>query len=170
MIDLVLTFLKEFIKEKQPTGKVIDIGGRDVETGNPKSIFTDAGMEYTSLDLIKGNNVDIVMDAEDIQKNMEPEQYDVVCCLETLEHVKRPWIIIENCRYLLKKGGWLVLTAPGINHQKHEWPGDYYRYFESTFRYVFFLGLDNIYTWEAHWGDTASELKPDAVLGYAQKV
>lgn len=168
MIDVVIDFIKKFINEKKPTGKVIDIGGRDVN-GSPKDYFVKAGMEYTCLDLIKGKNVDIVMNADDIPSKLKSETYDVVCCLETLEHVKKPWIIIENCKYLLKKGGWLILTAPSINHPKHEWPGDYYRYFETTFREVFFEGYENITTWEGYWGETGSEIKPDAVLGYGRK-
>lgn len=168
MISVVIDFIDKFIQEKKPTGKVIDIGGRDVN-GSPKQLFINQGLSYDCLDLASGQNVNIVMNAEDIKAKLAPESYDVVCCLETLEHVKKPWVIVDNCKYLLKKGGWLIITVPSINHPKHEWPGDYYRYFETTLREVFFEGYEGVVTWEGVWGETASEIKPDAVLGYGRK-
>lgn len=39
------------------------------------------------------------------------EQFDVVCCLEMLEHVPDPKAIIDACLNTLKPGGWLFLST-----------------------------------------------------------
>jgi 2-polyprenyl-6-hydroxyphenyl methylase/3-demethylubiquinone-9 3-methyltransferase len=39
------------------------------------------------------------------------QQYDVVCCLEMLEHVPDPAAIIADCLQALKPGGWLFLST-----------------------------------------------------------
>ncbi len=39
------------------------------------------------------------------------EQFDVVCCLEMLEHVPNPKNIIRDCLKALKPGGWLFLST-----------------------------------------------------------
>ncbi|MCC5792990.1 MAG: bifunctional 2-polyprenyl-6-hydroxyphenol methylase/3-demethylubiquinol 3-O-methyltransferase UbiG [Legionellaceae bacterium] len=39
------------------------------------------------------------------------EPFDVICCMEMLEHVAEPKLIIEHCARLLKDGGWLFLST-----------------------------------------------------------
>ena len=39
------------------------------------------------------------------------EEFDVVCCLEMLEHVPDPKAIIAACLKALKPGGWLFLST-----------------------------------------------------------
>ena len=111
-----------------------------------------------------------LLDAYDIKKKLEPDTYDVVMCTEVLEHIAKPWIIVENMRWVLKPGGWLIITVPSLNHGRHDWPGDYYRFFETVLSEVFFEGMDNIYTLTVKFPLVGgSDLKPDAIFGYAQK-
>ncbi len=48
--------------------------------------------------------------AEDKAK-ASPEQFDIVCCMEMLEHVPDPISIIQACADLLKPGGSLFLST-----------------------------------------------------------
>jgi len=44
-----------------------------------------------------------------------PEQFDVLTCMEMLEHVPNPEIIIENCAKLLKPGGMAFFSTLNRN-------------------------------------------------------
>ncbi|MDM7321827.1 MAG: bifunctional 2-polyprenyl-6-hydroxyphenol methylase/3-demethylubiquinol 3-O-methyltransferase UbiG [Gammaproteobacteria bacterium] len=41
----------------------------------------------------------------------EPEGFDVVTCMEMLEHVPDPAAIVQACAALVKPGGWLILST-----------------------------------------------------------
>lgn len=41
----------------------------------------------------------------------QPEQYDLVTCLEMLEHVPNPAAVVEACALLLKPGGYIVFST-----------------------------------------------------------
>ncbi len=47
----------------------------------------------------------------------QPEQYDVITCMELLEHVPDPLSIITACAKLLKPGGQLFLSTINRNHK-----------------------------------------------------
>lgn len=77
-----------------------------------------AGAHVTGIDLapqsieiaklhLHESNLSINYKCVDVQDiaNEYPEQFDVVTCMEMLEHVPQPEVIIENCIKLLKPGG-----------------------------------------------------------------
>ncbi len=41
----------------------------------------------------------------------EPESFEVVTCMEMLEHVPHPALIVQACADMLKPGGWLFLST-----------------------------------------------------------
>jgi len=45
----------------------------------------------------------------------QPGQYDVVTCLEMLEHVPDPAAIVQACATLVKPGGWVFLSTLNRN-------------------------------------------------------
>ncbi|AWB34053.1 bifunctional 2-polyprenyl-6-hydroxyphenol methylase/3-demethylubiquinol 3-O-methyltransferase UbiG [Orrella marina] len=45
----------------------------------------------------------------------EPEQYDVVTCMEMLEHVPEPGSIVQACAKLVKPGGWVFFSTINRN-------------------------------------------------------
>jgi 2-polyprenyl-6-hydroxyphenyl methylase/3-demethylubiquinone-9 3-methyltransferase len=44
-----------------------------------------------------------------------PERYDVVTCMEMLEHVPDPAAIVQACASLCKPGGWVVMSTLNRN-------------------------------------------------------
>ena len=48
-----------------------------------------------------------------------PEQYDVVTCLEMLEHVPSPESVIESCAKLVKPGGWVFFSTLNRNSKAY---------------------------------------------------
>ncbi len=56
--------------------------------------------------------------AEQMAEN-EPEQFDLVTCLEMLEHVPDPGSIVEACYNLLKPGGYAVFSTLNRNAKSY---------------------------------------------------
>lgn len=167
MIQPVKDFVEEFLKDKHFT-KVLEVGSRDVGPGSIKPTFLDHYEEYIGLDMIDGAEVDIIADAENLLELWPDETFDCVVCVETLEHVKNPVKIVENMRHVLKSGGWMIITTPGLHHPEHGWPSDYYRFLENTYRDVFFDGFTDTHFELKVW-EGESLRYPDAHFGYGRK-
>jgi 2-polyprenyl-6-hydroxyphenyl methylase/3-demethylubiquinone-9 3-methyltransferase len=45
----------------------------------------------------------------------QPEQFDVVTCMEMLEHVPRPESVVRACATLVKPGGWVFFSTINRN-------------------------------------------------------
>ena len=52
--------------------------------------------------------------AEDLARE-QPGQYDVVTCMEMLEHVPYPGAIVQACSELVKPGGWVFFSTLNRN-------------------------------------------------------
>lgn len=114
--------VKQYVRERV-TGneKVLDIGSYDVN-GSLRDLFTD----YTGVDMRDGPNVDIVANSHKLP--FKDDTFDLVTCVETLEHDDRPFDTMKEIYRVLKKGGKVILCASGISFPKHDYPNDYFRY------------------------------------------
>jgi SAM-dependent methyltransferase len=64
----------------------------------------------------------------DIQSTpYEDESFDYVITDQVFEHVRNPWIAIDEIRRILKPDGWLILTTCLMMHV-HMFPDDYWRF------------------------------------------
>jgi 2-polyprenyl-3-methyl-5-hydroxy-6-metoxy-1,4-benzoquinol methylase len=63
------------------------------------------------------------------------EVFDTVLCTQVLEHVKEPSVVVGEISRVLKREGYLILTAPQ-SEPKHDEPYDYYRYTSHGLRYL----------------------------------
>jgi hypothetical protein len=89
---------------------VLDLGGRFIN-GSPRELYPNA-TTYTVLDILPGDDVDIVADAA----TWEPDrEYDVVLCCEIFEHAARWPAICRTAYAACVPGGTFVVTtaAPG---------------------------------------------------------
>jgi hypothetical protein len=103
---------------------VLEVGSYNVN-GSVRELFTGS---YLGTDLREGPGVDLVVNAERLPGTISQGIFDVVVCTETLEHVLRPWRVVENMAYALRKGGTLLVTTRGIGFPVHEYPEDHYRF------------------------------------------
>lgn len=71
----------------------------------------------------------------DFEKSFYVEQFNLVICSQTLEHVDNPIVMIKNLKKAVKKGGCLFITVPwpksnldnGVkNHYWRFYPEDFY--------------------------------------------
>jgi len=109
--------------------KVLDVGGG---VSKYRKLFSEMGHKYTSLDVEEG--ADIKGDAE---KMPIPENsFDFVICMQVLEHVRHPQKVVDEIHRVLKKGGKVFLTAPGI-WALHPCPEDNWRFMPGGFKLLF---------------------------------
>jgi predicted SAM-dependent methyltransferase len=73
----------------------------------------------------EGPNVDIVMNAHDLQFRT---RVDCVVCCDMLEHDDAPWETAKEIHRVLKPGGAVIVTVPGIGFKRHDFPSDYWRF------------------------------------------
>lgn len=82
----------------------------------------------TTFDQFEAPNIDISGDLLKLSSYFPAEQFDTVICMEVMEHVAQPFVVIEEIRKILKPGGVLLATTP-FEHGLHgEDYGDYFRY------------------------------------------
>jgi perosamine synthetase len=87
-----------------------------------------------TVDIVNDNNTTYVADLT--QENCIPKEYfDVVYCLEVLEHTYEPWEILKNIYKLLKNDGYLHLSIP-FQFRMHGPLPDCYRISEYGIKYL----------------------------------
>ena len=116
-----------YINEKSPLNglKALDVG---CGGGLLAEALHDRGAEVTAIDVTQANievaklhalNRGLVIDyrvitAEKLAES-QPESFDVVACLEVVEHVPDPGQLIAACSKLLKPGGQMFLSTLNRN-------------------------------------------------------
>jgi len=125
----------EFVKKQGLTGKTLDIGSFNVN-GDVRDLFPD----YIGMDSRTGPNVDVVANAHGIP--FECQTFDNVVCLEMLEHDQNPFMTISEIWRVLKLGGSVIVTVPGIGFPRHDYPSDYWRFTGDGFRVLFGIFTD----------------------------
>ena len=58
----------------------------------------------------------LVGDCEKIVLELTPNSYDLILCLDVLEHMIDPWTFIENVQKSLKPGGYIISSIPNIRN------------------------------------------------------
>ena len=109
------------------TGRVLDVGGRDVN-GSPRHLF---GPDYTVVDITLGPGIDVVADGAALP--FRAYSFDVVVCAEVLEHTRSWRGIVAECARMLRPHGRLIITTAGPGRPAHSAtslvtmdPGEYY--------------------------------------------
>jgi 2-polyprenyl-6-hydroxyphenyl methylase/3-demethylubiquinone-9 3-methyltransferase len=82
--------------------------------------LAEAGLEVAKLHLLEsGLDIDYqFISAEDLTKT-ESESFDVITCLEMLEHVPDPSLIIEACSKLVKSNGRVFFSTINRNPKSY---------------------------------------------------
>lgn len=107
--------------------RVLEIGSRVAdnqdEICNLRPLFSNS--HYIGLDMQEGTGVDVIADATKLP--YKDRSFDLVICLETLEHARDPWKIAKEIERVVKKNGAIILSSQQ-NFPIHMHPSDYFRY------------------------------------------
>jgi len=99
--------------------RVLEIGSLDIN-GTVRSAFSPDA-EYTGVDVSEGPGVDIVCRGDEFDPG-DDIRYDVVISCETLEHDPHWGATVDNMVYLLKPGGFFLLTCATTGRAEHGTP------------------------------------------------
>lgn len=110
----------------QSPEKVLNVGSSSFTLLGSKfwDIIPD-DLDLINLDLVPGDNIDVVADAENMP--FQNEYFDLVVCQAVLEHTKDPKKIVNEIHRVLKKRGLLYCTVPFLQGY-HPDPYDYQRF------------------------------------------
>ncbi len=114
----------------QLSGSLLDYGAG---TAKYRSLFLPYVTSYASLDADASMKPNIVGDVLD--PPLPDAAFDAVVSNQVLEHVREPWVMVEQIARLLKPGGQCVITAPFLIGY-HADPDDYFRYTTQGIRYL----------------------------------
>ncbi len=81
--------------------------------------------QYIGVDMQAGAGVDVVAEATKLP--YPPKSFELVLCLETLEHADNPWLIAKEIERVVKQKGAVILSSQQ-NFPIHLHPSDYFRY------------------------------------------
>ena len=109
--------------------KVIDLGSHDVN-GCYKPLF--AGKDYIGVDLVPGNNVDVVLKDPYNWEEFEDESIDAVISGQAFEHLEFFWQVMVEINRVLRKGHYCCIIAPSVGG-KHAGI-DCYRFYDDGLR------------------------------------
>ncbi len=84
----------------------IDLSNKALKVAELHQLESNTSVQYRSIS------------AEDLAKE-EPEQYDVVTCMEMLEHVPDPSSVVQACAALCKPGGRIFFSTLNRNPKSY---------------------------------------------------
>lgn len=106
---------------------VLDIGGQDVN-GSLRQFFTNHN--FISIDIEPGRGVDLVVPpGQDLP--YEDGTVDIIVSSSCFEHDPCFWLTFREMCRVVKKGGYIYVSAPA-NGMYHRHPGDNYRFYPDT--------------------------------------
>lgn len=82
--------------------------------------MVDASLEVAKLHLLEsGFDVDYQLSTAEAWAEKYAQKYDVVCCLEMLEHVPEPALIVQAAARLVKPGGKVIFSTINRNFKSY---------------------------------------------------
>lgn len=113
---------------------VLEVGSRARSGVSVRDQF--AGCDYLGVDVLAGDNVDVVVDAHEMSGQLGRNRFDFAFSLDVFEHLAMPWKAVVELNRVLKPGGVAYVLAPqscGL----HEQPWDFWRLSQGAFRALF---------------------------------
>jgi hypothetical protein len=132
--DRVLdAFLQDL--RSRPAGAYLEIGSR-ARSGIVRRDAVPAGWSYTGLDVLPGENVDVVGDAHRLSALFPPRTFDAVAAFSVLEHILMPWKLAIELNKVLKVGG-VGFFSTHQGWSVHDAPWDFWRFSDTAWAALF---------------------------------
>ncbi len=82
--------------------------------------LSDKALQVAKLHLLEsGHHVDYRKITVESMAVENPHHYDVVACMEMLEHVPNPASVVRSCARLVKPGGWVFFSTLNRNPKSY---------------------------------------------------
>lgn len=82
--------------------------------------LSEKALRVAKLHLLEsGQQVDYQLVAAETFADQHPGEYDLVTCMEMLEHVPEPASVVAACARLVKPGGWVFLSTLNRNAKSY---------------------------------------------------
>lgn len=109
--------------------RILEIGsGREGQSARP---FFDASNEFITSDV----NPALGHARVDVLSMEFREEFDVILCMNVLEHLPEPRQAVANIYRALRQGGTALFFVPGF-YPLHDEPHDYWRFTEHSLRHL----------------------------------
>tara|TARA_Y100000031_G_C8177921_1_gene365003 strand:- start:361 stop:885 length:525 start_codon:yes stop_codon:yes gene_type:complete len=125
--------VKKFAKDIE-NKKILELGsGKPVNGKHAYSAinFFDASNEFTQSDINPGFGHEVI----NVETMQIKNQYDIILCMNVLEHVFDFNKAIKNIHSALKPGGKLILFVP-VFYPLHDEPNDFWRFTEHALKKI----------------------------------
>lgn len=109
--------------------KVLEIGAQG--RSDVSEYFSNSTIE--TLDIVNDHNPTYLGDITKFNDHIPDSSFDIICCLEVLEHTLNPFSAVVELRRILKDGGYLLASAP-LNWRIHGPIPDCWRFTEFGWR------------------------------------
>jgi SAM-dependent methyltransferase len=128
--DLARDHVNQFIERcskiiPHENSKLLEIGPQ--ERSEVQKFFKQSNIQ--TLDIVSDYKPDIVGDLTKTNHHIKDSTYDIITCLEVLEHTLNPFLAIAELKRILKHEGFLLLSAP-LNWRIHGPIPDCWRFTE----------------------------------------
>lgn len=164
-------YLNKFVSEirSEVKGVTLEIGGS--KANRELYNFTNT-TSYLTMDVVKGEGLDIVGDAHD-PKVVAEASLDSVVLFNVLEHCERPWVVVDNIYQWLKPGGQVFCLVPNAQ-RVHRFPNDYWRILPDAMNSLFarfaqrklYIYGNPLTTLAAYYGIASDELSHEELDYY----
>lgn len=117
-----------------PNARMLDIGGRARSKVDRSLEFPN--VDVTVLDVLPGDNVDVVADAHELSRHLPAESFDAFYSVSVFEHLLMPWKVAVEINRVLKPGGFGLIST----HQTlglHDMPWDFWRFSDTAWDGLF---------------------------------
>lgn len=118
-----------------PGGEVLEIGSR-ARSGITRRQHVPAKLRYVGLDIVAGENVDLVGDAHSLSQIFPAGKFSAIFSLAVFEHLAMPWKAAVEINRVLCHGG-LVFVNTVQTWPVHEEPWDFFRFSAFSWRCLF---------------------------------
>lgn len=128
--DHINSFIKRTAADlSNQTGRLLEIGPQTQSV--VKASFQN--YQIDTLDIVDNYNPTFVGDITKYNSFIADSSYDVVACLEVLEHTLNPFEAVKEIRRVLKHEGYVLFSAP-LNWRIHGPTPDCWRFTEHGWK------------------------------------
>ena len=96
--------INKFLNKMPKTKTILDVGAKN---HSQRSLLGNS--EYITCDIDSSRNVDVICDIHNLP--FSNNKFDLILCIEVLEHVEKPWIAVNELYRVLNFNGVVLLST-----------------------------------------------------------